>query len=333
MSRDGSNSSVQAPAHEMRVKPSRALLHPLWIASLVVLAVNDHVLKSAGILPGWLTGKLSDFAGLAVAPLVLAVLTRVRSVRGFVACHVAVGACFVAIKTSTPISHAYERAFHVVNIADPTDLVALPALLSGIVYLLSAAAPSRARLEPAAATVGAVCCLATSPPRPPPCAPDSVQESHGSCLEAFRATLFVANGSRSSTTVAVRVLRKDASVDCQALVHAATMGTIGCELRDDQLAAPTLLTLRPGEVAPIEPRVCSVAVVAPPWQVPAVIARTVDPAARDSLVPYTLPALPHSLQQSILELPRSMPAGGVFVKTEEQAIAGDVAPFVCEETP
>jgi len=38
---------------------------------LAVLALNDHVLKGADVLPGWLTGKLSDFAGLLFFPLLL----------------------------------------------------------------------------------------------------------------------------------------------------------------------------------------------------------------------------------------------------------------------
>jgi hypothetical protein len=43
------------------------LLHPLVIASIVTLIVNDHVLKRAA--PGLLTGKLSDVAGLVFFPL------------------------------------------------------------------------------------------------------------------------------------------------------------------------------------------------------------------------------------------------------------------------
>ncbi len=49
--------------------PRVALLHPLSLACLVVLIVNDHFLKHA--CPSILTGKLSDFAGLLLTPLVL----------------------------------------------------------------------------------------------------------------------------------------------------------------------------------------------------------------------------------------------------------------------
>src|SRR5690606_12557634 len=43
-----------------RVDPARPLRHPRFWAALALLVVNDHALKGAGVLPGALTGKLSD---------------------------------------------------------------------------------------------------------------------------------------------------------------------------------------------------------------------------------------------------------------------------------
>ena len=54
--------------------PIDAIRHPLWWLMLVVLVVNDFVLKGSGLLPSIITGKLSDFAGLMVFPLLLAIL-------------------------------------------------------------------------------------------------------------------------------------------------------------------------------------------------------------------------------------------------------------------
>jgi hypothetical protein len=54
--------------------PLGEFLHPVPLVALVVLAVNDHYLKHAGILPRWLTGKLSDFGGLLFFPLLLTAL-------------------------------------------------------------------------------------------------------------------------------------------------------------------------------------------------------------------------------------------------------------------
>lgn len=49
--------------------PGDGLLHPVVLAALVALVLNDQVLKAAW--PGLVTGKLSDVAGLVLAPLVL----------------------------------------------------------------------------------------------------------------------------------------------------------------------------------------------------------------------------------------------------------------------
>jgi hypothetical protein len=46
----------------------------LWWAALALLIINDNLLKGHGVVPGWLTGKLSDFAFLVVAPVVFAAL-------------------------------------------------------------------------------------------------------------------------------------------------------------------------------------------------------------------------------------------------------------------
>lgn len=54
-----------------RALPAGELLHPAPLAAVVVLALNDHLLKGAGVLPGWMTGKISDVAGYFFFPLML----------------------------------------------------------------------------------------------------------------------------------------------------------------------------------------------------------------------------------------------------------------------
>jgi hypothetical protein len=49
--------------------PGDWLLHPVVLLSAVLLGLNDHLFK--GVLPGIITGKLSDFAGLVFFPLFL----------------------------------------------------------------------------------------------------------------------------------------------------------------------------------------------------------------------------------------------------------------------
>jgi len=46
-----------------------ALVHPVPLAAVMMLLWNDHVFKITN--PGWLSGKLSDIAGLIVVPFVL----------------------------------------------------------------------------------------------------------------------------------------------------------------------------------------------------------------------------------------------------------------------
>lgn len=48
------------------------LLHPVFLFSLIILVLNDHWWKYS--FPGWLTGKLSDFAGVLVVTIFLFVL-------------------------------------------------------------------------------------------------------------------------------------------------------------------------------------------------------------------------------------------------------------------
>jgi hypothetical protein len=54
--------------------PLGEFLHPVPLVALVLLALNDHRWKGAGVLPAAVTGKLSDFAGLLFFPLLLTAL-------------------------------------------------------------------------------------------------------------------------------------------------------------------------------------------------------------------------------------------------------------------
>jgi hypothetical protein len=57
-----------------RALPAGEFFHPLSILALVLLIVNDWVLKPSSWAPSLLTGKLSDFAGLLFFPLLLTAL-------------------------------------------------------------------------------------------------------------------------------------------------------------------------------------------------------------------------------------------------------------------
>jgi hypothetical protein len=111
----------------------RCLKHPATIASIALLVVNDHVLKA--LAPSWVTGKLSDFAGLFFFPFLLAAaLSPITRRAGALAFAIA-AAWFTLVKTSAwgialTQNMLYPILGYRVPIAlDPTDLIALVVLL------------------------------------------------------------------------------------------------------------------------------------------------------------------------------------------------------------
>lgn len=147
-----------------RPVPGEALLHPVALMALGLLIVNDHVLKYSW--PGPVTGKLSDFAGLVVFPLLLHGLWQLATERrppksgdrreraDAIASYGAVmltGLGFAAVKLGTPLTDLYRTLIGflqwgpgaaaslvsgdatppmrpVAVVTDPTDLIALGAL-------------------------------------------------------------------------------------------------------------------------------------------------------------------------------------------------------------
>ncbi len=154
----------------------KPLLHPITLAALVVLVLNDHLLKSC--FPGVVTGKLSDVAGMILAPIVLsaiisapalelATVEKLGKRRAAWACVIAVALVFSLTKTWAPATRAWEMAFEtlrapirfvvthvlarpayserVVLVRDPTDLIALPFGLIAAAILTSS--PQRAAAD------------------------------------------------------------------------------------------------------------------------------------------------------------------------------------------
>ncbi len=99
----------------------------------MLLLLNDHLFKGSELLPAALTGKLSDVAGLVVAPVLLAVLFGATSRNQLAACCAFVAAPFIAINTSASAARTFEQLLGALGVAfrvwcDATDLLALPAL-------------------------------------------------------------------------------------------------------------------------------------------------------------------------------------------------------------
>jgi hypothetical protein len=203
----------------MSLRPLHALLHPLWLASLALLVLNDHVLKRAA--GGVVTGKLSDLAGLVVAPVLLALLVGVRTERGLAWAHVAVGAVFATLQLSPSAAATWDAALGALGVSwvttpDPADLIALVALGVSWTVLRPTMRPRRLRpAERATAVVGAgvglVACVATSPgPRPEPV--------FGLEFADIEAQAWLHNHTDEPLAVRIRQLASEVRLDCDVLL-------------------------------------------------------------------------------------------------------------------
>jgi hypothetical protein len=132
--------------------PVGEAMHPVTLLAVVVLVVNDWILKpcwhDASQLGELVTGKLSDISGLVFAPvvlsaaigLVLALAAKLGAKvdpyltqRRLVLCIAATGIVFAAVKISpdaaTALAHALSHfGRHASIYLDRTDLLCLPAL-------------------------------------------------------------------------------------------------------------------------------------------------------------------------------------------------------------
>jgi len=132
--------------------PVEEFAHPWPLLAMALLGFNDHLLKGSGWVPGWLTGKVSDFAGLFFFPLFVtaAVDTLLylafRITRGrtpsyslkmwkVYAAVAFTAILFVPLKLSDTWGTLYIRAMHALDVfdwfggfqvtKDPTDIVAV----------------------------------------------------------------------------------------------------------------------------------------------------------------------------------------------------------------
>jgi hypothetical protein len=220
-----------------------SLGHPFWWAALALLLVNDDLLKGRHIVPGWLTGKLSDFAFLIVAPTLLAALLPL-ALRGrrTLALMTVVGV-FVAADLSPTASDAIVALAARVGLRwrlwpDVTDLVALgvlpltiwlmrrsPAARRGAAF--RAGEPARHRRERAGVVLGAIACLATSAP-----------------LRALYAPFLV---NRTAGVADVRITWVLTKVDC-----ATSLDDLSRALGPSDLYDPRTFTLTSGQVAALD---------------------------------------------------------------------------------
>ncbi|GLZ76056.1 hypothetical protein Afil01_08630 [Actinorhabdospora filicis] len=146
--------------------------HPVTVAATAVLYLNDHVFKQAW--PGPVTGKLSDVAGMVMFPALLGAMAGLVGVPLRVsrwAAPVVTAAGFAWVKATVAGAAAASAAWGGVVLRDPSDLVALPAVVlawwaAGRVRPVPDAWARRARLF-AALGFALVATAATSAPAIP----------------------------------------------------------------------------------------------------------------------------------------------------------------------
>ncbi|MFT5458240.1 MAG: hypothetical protein ACI9K2_004745, partial [Myxococcota bacterium] len=159
------------------------------------------------------TGKLSDVAGLIVAPALFAALIGVRGRRGWWLAHAAVGTMFTALQLSPAFAAQWGAAFGAlglswVTVCDPSDLLALPVLLLSAVGFRTALVPRPSRVGPAlvAGGVGLVASVATSKGGPP------------GDWSPVDAEVFLHNATSGDLELHLRQLRPGVDLDCDAVL-------------------------------------------------------------------------------------------------------------------
>jgi len=159
-------------------KSLRCLTQPLTLVSLILLLVNDHVLKI--VTPSWLTGKLSDFAGLFFFPFLLAALIafiwRERlSARQVGALAFGITAVWFVLMKTTAWGNAFTENFasfvlqtRAQIVQDPTDVIALGAMVPGWALWEKTKTTRPPKWAWLVLFIAAFASIATSPLPPPP---------------------------------------------------------------------------------------------------------------------------------------------------------------------
>jgi len=152
----------------------RCLQHPATWLSIVLLLVNDHILKV--VWPSWITGKLSDFVGLFFFPFILAaglsfLLSKyqVPSIRVGQIAFGSVGIWFFLLKTFPSVNYLTTGfvslliGFPAKFVMDPTDLVALFAMVPAWMIWRQSSPIKPTSAAYAALLFGSLAVIATSP--------------------------------------------------------------------------------------------------------------------------------------------------------------------------
>lgn len=220
----------------------RCFQHPLTWLCIGLLLLNDHLLKA--VAPSWMTGKLSDFAGLFFFPLLLAaglslLLDRLRCpARATGAISFALtGTWFILLKTVpwanalTAQAASWLLGRPAAYALDPTDLLALAALPPAW-WLWNRPPPANPRrVARVALAAAALASLATSP-LPPFHQADRVGYSGGTVYAIDLDSSCIAYSTDGGTDWQVPYFEEQRAP--AGTFHAVVYPLVACDPRDPQ---------------------------------------------------------------------------------------------------
>ncbi len=155
-------------------KSLRCLQHPATWLSITILIINDHIFKV--IYPSWITGKLSDFAGLFFFPFIVVAImsfllkkSKISSIQVGEISFGIVGICFVLVKTFPLVNIFTTRLTSLLLgtptkfMLDPTDLIALFSMVPAWMIWRKTSIIKPTSAAYAALLIGSLAVIATSP--------------------------------------------------------------------------------------------------------------------------------------------------------------------------
>lgn len=200
--------------------PLGSLVQPGALVALGVLITNDHLLKGSGLVPGWLTGKLSDFAGLYLFPILLFALFGHARLVG-----IATALGFLSVKLVPTVNVFVGSAWGPMRM-DATDLIALPMVWLAVRSLSrSESKPRPLGFRIAVTLASIVACIATSQPLTRGY-PEWTLEDGKTRIGCARFDAWVSKSGKQG--LGVNVLVESTSTDrCQVEILSATLDVGG----------------------------------------------------------------------------------------------------------
>lgn len=226
------------------------LTRPAAWAALTVLVANDHWLKTAAVLPAWMTGKLSDFAGLFLAPLVLCALAAAALRIGHparrwlpAASAMTVGMGFALIKLVPFVNGIVGRVWGPMAL-DATDLMALPMAALSAWFMSPSGDPPRSPGRPfrlASLAAALLACAATTP-APRECHPSWRLLDPSNELGCALLDGWVSKSGKEGFGLTLAITAADGAQTCVVRLTAATFLAGAFHSAPPALPAPVTVT-------------------------------------------------------------------------------------------